>query len=261
MAGTGEKARSIEACPFCGSAELEFSGASDGVTCRGCGRRFYLSDLVDKNESGTNETMRRPNTRRTESAERNLAFALSEIDRVTTANGLPRSVRDSAGSIYRSAVERNLVKGRPIDVLAAASVYCSCRISGIPRTLDEIAENANIGRRELGRTYRHLSKELGLGLSPARPQDYIGRYCDALKLGTEVRERALSLIRKASENDLLSGLGPAGVTAAAVYISAIICGEHRSQKQVAEAADISEVTLRSRYRELADGLGIRIEFS
>jgi transcription initiation factor TFIIB len=51
------------------------------------------------------------------------------------------------------------------------------------------------------------------------------------------------------------------VTAAAVYISAIICGEHRSQKQVAEATDISEVTLRSRYRELADGLGIRIEFS
>ena len=258
MAGTGERAESIEACPFCGSGDLIFSGFSDGVTCNGCRRRFYLSDFIQKDVPGTGDFPHRPMT---ESAERNLAFALSEIGRIAAANNLPPSVRGSADSIYRKAMNRDLIRGRPIDALAAAAVYAACRISGIPRTMDEIAENGGVGRKELGRTYRHLSKELGLALSPARPQDYIGRYCDALKLGTEVREKALSLIRKASENDLLSGLGPAGVTAAAVYISAIICGEHRSQRQVAEAAGISEVTLRDRYRKLADGLGIRIEFS
>lgn len=260
MAGTGERAGSIEACPFCGSGDLVFSGSSDGVNCNGCGRRFYLSDFIKKDMPGTGDFHHKAD-RMSESAERNLAFALSEIGRIVTANGLPPSVRGSADSIYRRAADMDLIRGRPIDALAAASVCAACRISGIPRTMDEIAENGGVGRKELGRTYRHLSKELGLALSPARPQDYIGRYCDSLKLGTEVREKSLSLIRKASESDLLSGLGPAGVTAAAVYISAIICGEHRSQKQVADAAGISEVTLRSRYRKLADGLGIRIEFS
>ena len=256
MAGTGERAGSIDACPFCGCGNLLFSGSSDGVTCNGCRRRFYLSDFIKHEVSGTKDN----NPRRTESAERNLAFALSEIDRVVTANGLSPSVRGAANSVYRRAVDADLVKGRPIDALAAASVYAACRAAGIPRTMDEIAENSGIGKKELGRTYRHLSERLGMELAPARPQDYIGRYCDSLKLGTEVRERTLSLIRKAAENDLLSGLGPAGVTAAAVYIAAILCGDRRSQRQVAGAAGISEVTLRSRYKKLAEGLGITIKF-
>ena len=256
MAGTGERAGSIDACPFCGSGDLIFSKASDGVTCNGCRRRFYLSDFIKNEVSGTKAV----SPRRAESAERNLAFALSEIDRVVTANGLSPSVRGAANSVYRKAVDANLVKGRPIDALAAASVYAACRAAGIPRTMDEIAENSGVGKKELGRTYRHLSGELRMELAPARPQDYIGRYCDSLKLGTEVRERALSLVRRASEEDLLSGLGPAGVTAAAVYISAIQCGDRRPQRQVAKAAGISAVTLRSRYRKLAEGLGITVGF-
>ena len=85
--------------------------------------------------------------------ERNLAFALSELDRMASAMGLPRNVRETAAMIYRKAVNKNLIRGRSIEGVVAASLYAACRQCGVPRTLDEIANSSRVGRKEIGRTY------------------------------------------------------------------------------------------------------------
>ena len=48
-------------------------------------------------------------------SERNLASALSELDRIASDMGLPRNVREAAAMVYRRAVEKNLIRGRSIE--------------------------------------------------------------------------------------------------------------------------------------------------
>jgi len=118
--------------------------------------------------------------------ERNLAFALSELDRMASALGLPRNVRETAAVVYRDAVDKNLIRGRSIEGVAAAALYAACRQCNVPRTLDEIAEVSRVSRKEIGRTYRFISRELGLKLLPTSPIDYVPRFCSGLS-GTDIR--------------------------------------------------------------------------
>ncbi len=188
--------------------------------------------------------------------ERNLAFALTELDRMASALGLPRNVRETAAVIYRKAVEKNLIRGRSIQGVVAASLYGACRQVGVPRTLDEIAAVANVGRKEIGRTYRFMTRELKLKLMPTKPEDYIARFCSELELPGEVQAKALELLQEAAEKELTSGRGPTGVAAAAIYIASILTGNRRTQREVAEVAGVTEVTIRNRYKELTEKLGI-----
>ncbi len=188
--------------------------------------------------------------------ERNLAFALTELDRMASALGLPRNVRETAAVIYRKAVEKNLIRGRSIQGVVAASLYGACRQVGVPRTLDEIAAVANVGRKEIGRTYRFMTRELKLKLMPTKPEDYIARFCSELELPGEVQAKALEILQEAAEKELTSGRGPTGVAAAAIYIASILTNNRRTQREVAEVAGVTEVTIRNRYKELTEKLGI-----
>jgi len=190
--------------------------------------------------------------------ERNLAFALSELDRMASALGLPRNIREMSAVVYRKAVTKNLIRGRSIEGVAAAALYAACRQSGVPRTLDEIAEVSRVSRKEIGRTYRFISRELSLKLMPTSPIDYVPRFCSGLDLKGEVQSRAVEILRRAMEEELTSGRGPTGVAAAAIYISSILCGERRTQREVADVAGVTEVTIRNRYKELAEELDIEI---
>ena len=190
--------------------------------------------------------------------ERNLAFALSELDRMASALGLPKSVRETAAVVYRKAVDKNLIRGRSIEGVVAAALYAACRQAGVPRTLDEIATYSRVDRKEIGRTYRFIARELGLKLMPTSPSDYVPRFCAALSLSGDVQKKAIEIIKKAEEKELTSGRGPTGVAAAAIYIASILGGERRTQREVAEVAGVTEVTIRNRYKELAEKLGIEI---
>src|SRR5512147_549408 len=193
-----------------------------------------------------------------DATERNLAFALSELDRMASALGLPRNVRETAAVVYRDAVDKNLIRGRSIEGVAAAALYAACRQCNVPRTLDEIAEVSRVSRKEIGRTYRFVSRELALKLMPTSPIDYVPRFCSGLTLKGEVQSRAVEILRQAGERELTSGRGPTGVAAAAIYISSILGGERRTQREVAEVAGVTEVTIRNRYKELAEKLDIEI---
>lgn len=194
----------------------------------------------------------------TDATERNLAFALSEADRMASALGLPKNIREIAALIYRKAVEKNLIRGRSIEGVAAAALYAACRQCGVPRTLDEVSRVSRVGRKEIGRTYRFVSKELGLKLLPTSPRDYIPRFTSALNLNGEVRSKAVEILRQAKEKEIISGRGPTGIAAAAIYIASVLCGDRRTQKEVADVAGVTEVTIRNRYKEMAEELDIEI---
>ena len=197
-------------------------------------------------------------TRISDGTERNLALALSALDRMSSTLSLPRNVRETAAMIYRKAVRQKLIRGRSIEGVTAAVLYAACRQCNVPRTLEEISSVAQMKKKEIGRNYRNISRKLELKLLPTAPQDYISRFCSQLKLSNDVQAKTIEILKKASSEELTSGRGPTGLAAAALYISTILCGERRTQREVAEVAGVTEVTIRNRYKELARELDIDI---
>lgn len=195
-------------------------------------------------------------TRISNSTERNLAVALGELQRLASQMQLPRPVREEAAFIYRKAVENKLVRGRSIEGVVAASLYSACRMQRIPRTLDEVGKHSRTGRKEIGRTFRAIARELMLNVTPASPTDYVPRFCAILKLPIQVEVYAQEILYRAEEIDLTAGRGPTGIAAASVYLAGIIKGYERTQRQVSEAAGVTEVTIRNRYKEICESLEI-----
>ncbi len=192
------------------------------------------------------------------SMERNLSIALAELDRIASTLGLPENIKESAALLYRRAVKEELIRGRLIESVVAAVIYAICRIHAIPRTLDEIAKASGIEKKEIGRAYRFIKVELNVNVPLTDPSQYVPKFAVALKLGAAVQEEAIKLIKKSVKKGLISGRGPTGVAAAALYIASAIHGEKRTQKEVADVAGVTEVTIRNRYRELKKELGLKV---
>ena len=191
-----------------------------------------------------------------DAGERNLQFALSEIDRMSSALGVPRSVREVASVIYRRALDDDLIRGRSIEGVATAALYAACRQENIPRSLDEVAEVARVEQKEIGRTYRYIAQELSLGLKPVDPVQYVPRFCSELGLSEEVEQKTREIIEVTAEKGMLSGKSPTGYAAAAIYAASLLCNEKKTQREVADVAQVTEVTIRNRYQEQIEALGI-----
>jgi transcription initiation factor TFIIB len=190
-----------------------------------------------------------------DSKERNLKQALGEIDRMASALGLPENVRETASVIYRRALDEDLLPGRSIEGVATASLYAAARQAGTPRSLDEIATVSRVDRIELTRTYRYIVRELSLEVKPADPKSYVPRFASDLDLSEEASREARDLLDAARESGTISGKSPVGLAAAAVYAAALLTNEKVTQSEVSEVADISEVTIRNRYKELLEARG------
>jgi transcription initiation factor TFIIB len=193
-----------------------------------------------------------------DATERNLTFALSELDRMASNLDLQKNLRECSAKIYRDAVEAHLIRGRSIEGVAAASLYAACRMYKIPRTLNEIAEVARVDKKEIGRSYRFISKELGLNLNPTKPIDFLTRFVSELELTTDCQKIAKKIIRMAEQRGLTSGRGPTGVCAAAIYASSILTNERRTQRKIAHVSCVTEVTVRNRFSELVENLNLGI---
>ncbi|MCH2440477.1 MAG: transcription initiation factor IIB [Candidatus Poseidoniia archaeon] len=197
-------------------------------------------------------------TRASTSADRNLSLALTELNRLASKIGLHRQVREAAAMLYRRAVNQNLVRGRSVEGVAAAALYGACRSCEVPRTLNEITEASRASKKEVGRTYRYISRELKLNLQPASPVVYINRFCKELELPGHVENAAIRILNQAVEAELTSGRGPTGVAAATIYIASVLYNMRKTQKQIATTVGVTEVTIRNRYKELAENLNITV---
>jgi len=189
--------------------------------------------------------------------ERNLKLALAELKRVSSYLKLPKSVEEESARIYTMAVQRGLVRGRSMESVVAGSLYAACRRHEVPRTLDELSEASGIDKKEIGRTYRFITRELGIRILPSNPVDYIPRFASALKLSANTQSKAVEILQKAQKAELTSGRGPTGIAAASLYVAALANNEKRTQREVADVAGVTEVTIRNRYKELIKELKLK----
>jgi transcription initiation factor TFIIB len=193
------------------------------------------------------------------SRDRNLSFALSELQRLVSILTLSKAIHERVAKLYQQAVNKGLVRGRSTESIIAALLYTTCREEGAPRTLDEISKASGINKKDIGKTYRYIARKLRIRILPAKAQDYVPRFGSLLGLSERVQVKAVDVLDDAAKYDVTSGKGPIGVAAAALYIAAVLSGEKKTQREVADVIGVTEVTIRNRYKEMVDSLGIKDE--
>jgi len=188
--------------------------------------------------------------------DRNLRQAFSELDRLADKLSVSEAVKERAAYIYRKALERGLIRGRSITTLTAASLYAAFRDTGTPRSLKDVAAVTLTTRKDLARDYRMLLREMDFKMPIADPARNIARIASLVGLSEKTKRRALEILRAAGEKEVSAGKDPMGLAASALYIASTLEGEEKTQKQIARAAGVTEVTIRNRYKGLKDALGL-----
>jgi len=192
------------------------------------------------------------------SINRNLVQAMTELDRLSDKIYIPRPVKEKAAVIYRKALDKGLVRGRSITAIAAAALYAACRRSGTPRTLREVAEASLVDKKDVARCYRLLLYELDIQMPIADPIIYISKIAERTGISGKTQGLAIQILREAKKKRAAAGKDPMGLAAAALYIACLQNDEKKTQKDIAEAAGVTEVTVRNRYKSLKTELRLEI---
>ena len=192
------------------------------------------------------------------SIDRNLAQAMSELDRLSDKVCISRPIKEKAAVIYRKALDKGLVRGRSIAGIAAAALYAACRGSGTPRTLREIAEASRVDKKDVARCYRLLLRELDVHMPIADPLTYVSKIAEKNGISGKAQGAAIAILREARRKRAAAGKDPMGLAAAALYIACLQHNEKKTQKDIADAAGVTEVTVRNRYKALQKRLNLEL---
>ncbi|HEV2139160.1 MAG TPA: TFIIB-type zinc ribbon-containing protein [Nitrososphaerales archaeon] len=190
------------------------------------------------------------------SADRNLRQAFSELRRLADKLTVSEAVTEKAAYFYRKALERNLVRGRSISAMMAASLYAACRDGEIPRTLKDVAAVSNVKKKDLARSYRLMHREMDFQMPVADASRCVSGIASRAKMSEKTQRRAREILFRAKQTGISAGKDPMGLAASALYVACTLEGEDKTQKDVAEAARVTEVTIRNRYKGLREALGI-----
>ena len=192
------------------------------------------------------------------STDKNLIQAFNELSRLKDKLALTNAIMEKTAYIYRKAIERKLVRGRSISAMIAASLYAACRDTKTPRTLKDVAEKSNIKRKEISKCYRLLHQELELKMPVVDPIQCIARISSILEISEITKRHAIKLLKLFQEHNFSAGKDPMGLAAAALYLSCVKNGKNVTQHHIADAANVTEVTIRNRVKGFKLDLNIKL---
>lgn len=186
----------------------------------------------------------------------NYSVARPQLKLICSKMAIPKHARGEAWNIYKEAVKKGLIRGRSIAGFIAASTFVAIRKHKIPKSLEEVTDASPAKKRVIIKCLSVLRRELNLQYSPINPEQLIYKFGSELQLPLDIQITALELLSKAFENGLNKiGTDPRGLAAAVLYITAIKCNHRITQVHVCSVTKISEVTLRTRKKDLEKALG------
>ena len=192
------------------------------------------------------------------SIDRNLAQAMAELERLSGKLNISSPTKEKAALVYRKALDRGLVRGRSINAIVAAALCAACRMSGSPKTTSEITGASLTDKKDVTRCYRLLLQELDFHMPISDPLIFISKIAEKNGISGKTQGKAIAILRDAKQKRFSAGKAPAGMAAAALYIACIQNNEKITQKDIANVAGVTEVTIRNRYKALKRQLNLKL---
>ncbi|TFF85110.1 MAG: transcription initiation factor IIB family protein [Promethearchaeota archaeon] len=181
---------------------------------------------------------------------RNMLIAITELKRIGSNLNFPERVKKASVKLYKKVYKKNLLRGRSINGMIAACAYYQCKEERVPITLQEILNEASISDNIVKKCYKILVRELHLKSPNIDPTSLIPRYCADLGFSIDVEKNSIKILRSFMSKFPICGKDPKGLCAGAIYLVSKLKNKKISQKEIANIVGVTEVTLRSRYKEL-----------
>jgi len=189
-------------------------------------------------------------TRANFSTHRNLMRAFSELGRLKHKLGLTDAVVEKAAYIYRKAEEKQMIRGRSISSMLAAAVYMACRGMGTPKSIREMTETTEVKPKVLSHCYRLLVLGLDIKVPLIDPTKYVAQIANKAGISEKTKRIAISAMQDIIKNEISAGKNPVGLAASVLYLACQVSNENRTQKNIADIAGVTEVTIRNGYKDL-----------
>ncbi|MGP6207122.1 transcription initiation factor IIB [Cuniculiplasma sp. SKW3] len=193
------------------------------------------------------------------SNERRHIKAIQYINGFSARLGMPDDMREMVGKAFKEALSRKITKGRNTEYIVASLIYAVFRNYGYPRTLHEIAEELGLERKRIGRYYREMIREINMEQRMPDIQYFISFYSRKLNLSKEVSAEGVNIYFLADSAGIKDGKTPAGLAAAILYVACKKCGSKVTQSQLSKISGVTEVTIRTRYKEIIKRLNITMQ--
>jgi transcription initiation factor TFIIB len=184
------------------------------------------------------------------SLDRNLRAAFDELNRLKPKLGLSDAMVEKTAYIYRKVQEKKMTRGRSVSAILAACIYLACRELDTPVTLKDISNISNVKRKDISRNYRLIVLELDSRVPLVDPMKCIVKIANRVQLSERTRRRAISIMNDLAKTDMRAGKAPMCFAATALYMSCRDEGNGVTQRAIADAAGVTEVTIRNRMRDL-----------
>jgi transcription initiation factor TFIIB len=204
--------------------------------------------------------IRKKNRWTSSSLEHNLNNSLTTLKIVADNLKMPEVAEKESAVIYRQCAERGITVARPAENIIASCIYISCRLHGLPKTLNEVSDITKVDKKTLGKTYKLISRKLGIKIIPLNPSDFISRFASALGITPKAESASYKMYTKFHKMGLNSGKSPVSLAATSLYLCALINSEKVTQKAMAETSGITETTLRIRCKEMIKTMKLGRQF-
>jgi transcription initiation factor TFIIB len=186
---------------------------------------------------------------------RSLIRAFNELGGLRDKLGLSDSIMEKTAYVFRKAQEKSLVRGRSTSSILAAAIYASCREMGASRTLKDIAAGTNVKRKDISRSYRILVLELDIKVPLVDPLKCIVKIANQAGISEKTKRAAMNIMNDLVKMEISAGKLPMGLAATVLYMACMKNGENKTQKDISDAAGVTEVTMRNRIKDLKNRLG------
>ena len=181
---------------------------------------------------------------------RNLMKAFNELDKLKDKLGLSDAIVQRTAYIYRKAQDKRLIRGRSTSAMLAAAIYIACREMGAQRTLGDVTKIADVKRKGLSHSYRLLTSKLEIKVPLPDPMKCISKIANKANLSEKTRRGAMSTMNELIKKEISAGKDPMSLAATVLYLSCLTNGETTTEREVAQAAGVTEVTIRNRFKDL-----------
>ena len=188
--------------------------------------------------------------------DRNLRQAFSHLLSLKEKLVLTDAVIEKTAYIYRKAHERRLTRGRQISAFLCATLYAACRETETPRTLKEISKSSTVKVKQINKCYRILVEQFELRMPLIDPIVCVSRIANKAGVSERTKRDAANILKEYEIRENTSGKSPMVIAATAVYIAGLKNNEGFSQRDIARAANVTEVAIRNRITPIRQAIGL-----
>ena len=189
---------------------------------------------------------------------RSIDTGLAIFRNITNEIKTPQSVKTKAATIFLESLRRKLTLGRSYESIIGAAIFIAYAINKYPKSITKLAKKISVPKEKIFKCYQLLVRELEIKVSiNLRPQNFVSQFCSEVRADIVIEQRAREIIKGFQEKVNTSGKDPKGIAIGAIYLASKI--EHRNnpqkhkkitQKELSSIGDVTEVTLRNRYKEI-----------